>query len=215
MNVSNASVFIVDDDPMIRDSLKQLITSVGLQADTFSSARSFLDIELPDRSSCLVLDIRMPDMSGLNLQDELIKRNICIPIIFITGHGTVSMCVRAFKAGAVEFLEKPFEDQVLLDAIQSALKQHTQSRIENSAIQIIKKRIGSLTSREHEILLLVTAGILNKHIADKLEMSESTVKTHRARIMRKMEVTSLAELVRATEKTAINTCNRYELERME
>ncbi len=207
MNASNASVFIVDDDPLIRDSLKQLISSVGLRADTFSTARSFLDIELPDRSSCLVLDIRMPDMSGLNLQNELIKRNICIPIIFITGHGTVSMCVRALKAGAVEFLEKPLEDQVLLDAIQSALKQHTQSRIENSAIQIIKKRISSLTSREHEILLLVTAGILNKHIADKLEMSESTVKTHRARIMRKMEVKSLAELVRATEKTEINTCN--------
>jgi len=203
MTVSNASVFVVDDDSLIRDSLKQLVTSVGLQVDTFSSARSFLDTELPDKPCCLVLDIRMPDLSGLDLQAELIKRNVSIPIIFITGHSTVPMSVRAMKAGAVDFFEKPLEDQLLLDAIQYAIKQHNQIRAEQRSINMIEKRMTSLSSREHEILLLVTAGILNKHIATKLKMSESTVKTHRARIMRKMEVKSLAELVRATEKACL------------
>jgi len=204
MTASNAAVvFVVDDDPLIRDSLKQLVASVGLQAETFSSAGSFLNTELPDKSCCLVLDIRMPDLSGLDLQAELIKRKVSIPIIFITGHGTVPMSVKAMKAGAVEFLEKPLEDQVLIDAIQYAIKQHTQIRVEQSAISMIKRRIRSLTSREHDILLLVSAGTLNRHIADKLKMSESTVKTHRARIMGKMEVRSLAELVRATEKAGM------------
>jgi len=205
MTVSNASVFVVDDDPLICDSLKLLVTSVGLQANTFLSASSFLDTEIPDKSCCLVLDIRMPDMSGLDLQSELIKRKVSIPVIFITGHGTVPMSVRAMKAGAVDFFEKPFEDQVLLDAIQYAIKQHDHIRIEQNAISLIEKHIESLTPREYEILLFVTAGTLNKHIAERLKMSENTVKTHRARIMRKMKVTSLAELVQATEKIDMNT----------
>ncbi len=205
MTISDATVFIVDDDPLIRDSLGQLIKSVGLKADTFSSARAFLDTELPDTPSCLVLDIRMPGLSGLDLQDELVKRGISIPIIFITGHGTVPMSVRAMKAGAMDFLQKPFEDQELLDIIFHAIEQHRKTRIEQAEIHEIEQRIISLTSREYEILVLVTAGMLNKLIAHDLKMNENTVKTHRSRIMQKMAVKSLAELVRATEKIGIHS----------
>ncbi len=204
MTISDADVFVVDDDSLIRDSLEQLVKSVGLKADTFSSTRVFLDTELPDKPGCLVLDIRMPGLSGLDLQDELLKRGRSIPIIFITGHGTVPMSVRAMKAGAVDFLQKPFEDQELLDAIHHAIKQNRLTRLEQVEIDKIEQRIKSLTLREHEILVRVTAGMLNKQIAYNLKMSENTVKTHRARIMRKMEVESLAELVRATEKAGIN-----------
>ena len=200
MTISDAAVYIVDDDALVRDSLEQLVRSVGLKADTFSSAQTFLDTDLPDKPNCLVLDIRMPGLSGLDLQDELLKREISIPIIFITGHGTVPMSVRAMKAGAVDFLQKPFEDQELLDIIYHAIEQNRQTRVEQTAKKVIKQRLNSLTSREHEILVLVTAGMLNKVIAHDLKLSENTIKTHRARIMRKMEVNSLAALVRATEK---------------
>ena len=200
MNSSDAAVFIIDDDPLIRDSLGQLVKSVGLTADTFPSAKAFLEAEQPDKPSCLVLDIRLPELSGLDLQDELIKRGISIPIIFITGHGTVPMSVRAMKSGALDFIEKPFEDQELLDAINHAIKQSRQTRLEQAERDEIEQRIDSLTSREHEILTLVITGMLNKQIAYDLDMSENTVKTHRARIMRKMSVKSLAALVQATEK---------------
>ena len=145
MTISDPAVFIVDDDALIRDSLGQLVKSVGLKADTFSSAQAFLDTELPNTPSCLVLDIRMPVLSGLDLQDELIKRGITIPIIFITGHGTVPMSVRAMKAGAVDFLQKPFEDQELLDIIFYAIEQDRQTRIEQAEINEIEQRIKSLT----------------------------------------------------------------------
>jgi len=207
MNISDAAVFIVDDDPLIRDSLEQLVESVGLTADTFPSARAFLETELPDKPSCLILDIRMPELSGLDLQDELIKRGISIPIIFITGHGTVPVSVRAMKSGAADFIEKPFEDQELLDAINQAIKQSRQTRQEQAEIDKIEQRIDTLTTREHEILVLVITGMLNKQIAYDLKMSENTVKTHRARIMRKMSVKSLAALVRATEKIGLRTKN--------
>ena len=203
MTVSDATVFVVDDDSLVRDSLEHLVKSVGLKAETFSSAHAFLDTELPDKASCLILDIRMPGLSGLDLQDELLKREILIPIIFITGHGTVPMSVRGMKAGAVDFLQKPFEDQELLDIIHHAIEQNGRNRLEQAEIKRIEQRLNSLTSREHEILVLVTAGMLNKSIAYDLNMSENTVKTHRARIMRKMEVDSLAELVRATEKAGL------------
>ena len=203
MTISDATVFVVDDDELIRDSLQQLVKSVGLQAETFSSAQAFLDTELPDTPCCLVLDIRMPGLSGIDLQDKLLKRGFAMPIIFITGHGTVPMSVRAMKAGAIDFLQKPFEDQELLDIIHHAIEQNKHKRIELAEINEIEQRIQSLTSREHEILLLVTTGMLNKQIAYELKMSENTVKTHRARIMRKMEVKSLAELVRATEKMSM------------
>jgi len=205
MSLSDGVVFIVDDDSLIRDSLEQLVKSVGLRAETFSSSRAFLDTELSDKPACLILDIRMPGLSGLDLQDELLKRGSLIPIIFITGHGTVPMSVRAMKAGAVDFLQKPFEDQVILDLIHHAIDRNSQKMLEQAEINKIKQRIDSLTAREHEILALVTDGRLNKRIAYDLNMSENTVKTHRARIMRKMEVGSLAELVRVTEKVAIHS----------
>ncbi len=205
MTLSDAAVFVVDDDSLMRDSLECLIKSVGLQADTFSSAQAFLNVKLPDKPSCLVLDIRMPGLSGLELQEELQKRGIAIPIIFMTGHGTVPMSVRAMKAGAVDFLQKPFEDQELLDLIHHAIDRNRQTRLEQVEINKIEQRVKSLTMREHEILLFVTDGQLNKRIAYDLKMSENTVKTHRARIMRKMEVESLAELVRVTEKVGIHS----------
>ena len=203
MMVAVAVVFIVDDDELIRDSLAQLVKSVGLQVETFSSAQSFLDAELPDQPGCLVLDIRMPGMSGLDLQDELKKRDLSIPIIFITGHGTVPMSVRAMKSGAVDFLQKPFEDQDLLDAIHHAVELGRYSRLEQTEKKEIELRIATLTTREHEVLVLVATGMLNKQVAHGLNMSENTVKTHRARIMHKMAVDSLADLVRAIEKSDI------------
>lgn len=204
MSQSDISVFIIDDDELIRDSLEQLIKSVGLKAQTFSSARAFLNTKLPDNPCCLVTDIRMPGMSGLELQDELLKRNFSIPIIFITGHGTVPMSVRAMKSGAVDFLQKPFEDQELLDAIHHAIEQNRQTRAEQSKIKKFKQRIKTLTEREYDILIPAVSGVLNKEIAHNLELSESTVKTHRSRIMQKMGVGSFAELVRAIEKLGIH-----------
>jgi len=203
MITSDAAVFVVDDDSLIRDSIEQLVRSVGLKANPFSSAEMFLDTELPDKPGCLVLDIRMSGLSGLDLQDELLKRGTLIPIIFITGHATVSMSVRAMRAGAVDFLQKPFEDQELLDLVHHAIEQNRKARMELAEINKIEQRITSLTMREREILVLVTTGMLNNRIADNLSISENTVKTHRARIMRKMEVKSLAELVRVTEKAGI------------
>ena len=204
MTAFDAAVFVVDDDPLIRDALEQLIKSVGLKAYTFSSAQEFLEKDLPDEPCCLILDIRMPRLSGLDLQDELAKQGLTIPVIFITGHGTVPMSVRAMKAGAVDFLQKPFEDQELLDAIHNAIEQNRQTRIEQAEIREIKRRVGSLTPREYEVLVLVTAGMLNKQIAYDLKLSENTVKTHRARIMQKMKVESLADLVRLTEKADLS-----------
>jgi len=199
-----AVVYIVDDDALVRDALQQLIISVGLKAETFSSAREFLDADPSDRLACLVLDIRMPDMSGLELQQELEKRGSAIPIIFITGHGTVPMSVRAMKAGAVDFIQKPFEDQELLDVIQQALEQNRDTRQALVEIEQIKQRINSLSLREHQVLLEVIDGKLNKTIAYDLNISENTVKTHRSHIMRKMKVNSLAELFQAAVKASIH-----------
>ncbi len=198
--LSVAIVYIVDDDALVRDSLQLLIKSVGLKAESFSSAQAFLDTGLSDNFGCLVLDIRMPGLSGLDLQNELAKRGSSIPIIFITGHGTVPMSVRAMKAGAVDFLQKPFEDQELLDVIQLTLEQDRHARLKQAEVKQIEQHVESLTLREHEILVRVVAGMLNKVIAFELNISENTVKTHRAHIMQKMAVTSLADLVRVIEK---------------
>ena len=203
MTSFEASVFVVDDDPLIRDALEQLIKSVGLKAYAFSSAREFLEKDLPDEPSCLILDIRMPGLSGLDLQDELVKRGLTIPVIFITGHGTVPMSVRAMKNGAVDFLQKPFEDQELLDAINNAIEQNRQTRMEQAEIRQIKQRVESLTPREHEVLVLVTAGMLNKQIAGELAIAEDTVKIHRGRVMQKLGIVSVAELVRLCEKVGV------------
>ena len=203
MTSFDAAVLVVDDDPLIRDALEQLIKSVGLKAYTFSSAQEFLEKDLPDVPCCLISDIRMPGLSGLDLQDELTKKGLKIPVIFITGHGTVPTSVRAMKAGAVDFLQKPFEDQELLDAINNAIEQNRQTRKEQAEIGEIKQRVESLTPREYEVLSLVTAGMLNKQIAYDLKLSENTVKTHRAHIMQKMKAESLADLVRLTEMVDI------------
>jgi len=193
-------VFVVDDDPSVRSSLKFLLSTVGLQAEPFDSADSFLQKKPPDVPSCLVLDVRLPGLSGLDFQRELAARNIRIPIVFLTGHGDIPMSVRAMKAGAVEFLTKPFRDQDLLDAVRIALERDRARREQEKQITELQQRFNSLTFREREVISLVVAGKLNKQIADQLGTAENTIKVHRSRAMEKMHAESLAELVRMMEK---------------
>jgi len=201
MSQSDISVFIVDDDELVRTLLEELLKSVGLKTKSFSSAQVFLEtFKQQNNPCCLVSDIRMPGLSGPDLQDELIKRGLSIPIIFITGYGTVPMSVKAMKLGAVDFIQKPFENQDMLDTINQALDKNRKIKLEMVEISKIDQHLKSLTKREHEVLELIVNGTLNKIIASRLNMSESTVKTYRRRIMQKMEIGSLAELVRITEK---------------
>jgi RNA polymerase sigma factor (sigma-70 family) len=193
-------VFVIDDDPSVRSSLKFLLSTVGLQAETFDSADSFLRKEPPDIPSCLVLDVRLPGLSGLDFQRELAGRNICIPIVFLTGHGDIPMSVRAMKAGAVEFLTKPFRDQDLLDAVRVALDRDRAKRKQDKEVADLRQRFDSLTSREQEVVSMVVAGMLNKQIAAELGTAESTVKVQRSRAMEKMQAASLAELIKMIEK---------------
>src|SRR5262249_43126267 len=196
-------VFVVDDDPSVRSSLKFLIGSIGVPVESFDSADALLDLlqhEPPDAPSCLVLDVRLPGLSGLEFQRELAERNWRMPIIFITGYGDVSMSVRAMKAGAVEFLTKPFRDQDLLDAIQAALEKDHSRRQQERAVANLKDRFRSLTPREQQVVNRVVSGMLNKQIADELGIAENTVKVHRSRAMEKMHAQSLADLVRMIEK---------------
>jgi FixJ family two-component response regulator len=188
-------VFVVDDDPSIREALDSLLHSVRLGVQTFASARDFLASKRPDMPSCLVLDVQLPGLSGLGLQQELAKANIQIPIIFITGHGDIPTSVRAMKAGAVEFLTKPFRDKKLLDAIDEALKRDRAARSEQAKLAELQGCYESLTPREREVMAHVTAGMLNKQIAAQLHTVEKTIKFHRAHIMEKMGAGSLAELV--------------------
>jgi FixJ family two-component response regulator len=197
---SESKVFIVDDDPSVRKSIARLISSVGLAVQDFPSAQEFLDSPMYEGPSCLVLDIRMPGLSGLDLQEELKNQQRIVPIIFITGHGDVPMSVRAMKAGAADFLEKPFNDQELIDAIHKALAKDQQTKIEQRKVSELKERVASLTPRENEIFGLVVRGLLNKQIAFDLDMSEKTVKVHRARVMKKMSADSLTQLVRMAQE---------------
>jgi len=189
-------VFVIDDDASVRQALQSLLRSVGLQARVFGSTAEFLSAELPDVASCLVLDVRLPGVGGLDFQSELAKANLRIPIIFITGHGDIPMSVRAMKAGAVEFLTKPFRDQELLDAIQVALGLDHARRENDKSVSLLRTRYETLTSREREVMALVAAGLMNKQIAAQLDVSEITVKVHRGHVMGKMEARSLADLVR-------------------
>jgi RNA polymerase sigma factor (sigma-70 family) len=193
-------VFVVDDDPSVRASLKFLISTVGLQVESFDSADTFLHRKPPDAPSCLVLDVRLPGLSGLDLQRELAARNMRIPIVFVTGHGDIPMSVRAMKAGAVEFLTKPFHDQDLLDAIRIALERDRARRQQEKEVTALQQRFASLTPREREVISMVASGMLNKQIAGQLGTVEDTVKVQRSRAMGKMQAQSLADLVRMLEK---------------
>ena len=192
-------VFIVDDDAMVRTGIESLVRSIGLRTATYSSAAEFSRAKLPDAPACLILDVRMPGQSGLELQTELRAAEIRIPIIFITGHGDVPMTVRAMKQGAMEFLTKPVRSQELIEAVQKAIVRDREARREQAELDRIRARFASLTPRETEVLNLVVAGLLNKQIADELAMSELTVKTHRAHVMEKTQADSLAHLVRMSE----------------
>lgn len=205
MTVPDEVVYVVDDDASLRESIEDLIRSVGLRVETFASAPEFLRAKRPDMPGCLVLDVRLKGLSGLDLQKWLIEADIAIPIIFITGHGDIPMTVQAMKAGAVEFLTKPFRDQDLLDAIQQALQRDRKTSEQRANVEELQRRFRSLTPREREVMTLVVAGLLNKQIAGNLGTSEASVKVHRQHVMEKIGAGSLAELVRMADKLGIHT----------
>jgi FixJ family two-component response regulator len=196
MNETLPIVFVVDDESAVGVSIKRLLHSVGLEARHFTSASEFLRAKRPDAPGCIVLDVRLPDLSGLDLQQELAKANVDLPVIFVTGHADIPMTVRAMKAGAVEFLTKPFHDQELLEAVQRAISKHRQILDQRTSMRVLQSRYELLTPREREVFPLVASGLLNKQVAAELNASEKTIKVHRGELMQKMEAHSLSELIR-------------------
>ena len=205
MTAEKPVVFVVDDDPSVRRALDSLLRSVGLDVQTFGSAEEFQRSDRPDVPACLILDIRMPGRSGLDFQSELVKSRSELPIVFITGHGDIPMSVRAMKAGAIEFLTKPFRDQDLIDAVQTELGKDRLRRQRAAALADLRERFSTLTSREREIMTLVAAGRLNKQIAADLDVSEITVKVHRGQLMRKMFAKSPTDLVRMADRLGVGS----------
>lgn len=204
MRETEPIVFIVDDDESVRKALSRLIKSVDLKVETFSSANDFLKHDPYDGPACLVLDIRMPGLSGLDLQTELAKAKRTLSIVFITGHGNIPMSVQAMKAGAVDFIEKPFDEQALLDAVHLAIQKDRAAKEKLAELKEIQEHVESLTLREREVFALVVTGMLNKQIAFEMGISEKTIKVHRARVMQKMQAESLADLVRMAEKASVH-----------
>jgi FixJ family two-component response regulator len=200
-----ACIYVVDDDQSMRESLSSLLRSVGYQVQLFASTPDFMKAKLGDGNCCLVLDVRLPGVSGLELQNHLDREQIRIPIIFVTGHGDIPMSVRAMKAGAVDFLSKPFRDQDLLDAVARALDADRKRRDADQSVSAVRAAFETLTAREREVMKLVTAGLMNKQVAGKLDLSEITVKIHRGNVMRKMAAQSLADLVRMAELLGLSS----------
>jgi FixJ family two-component response regulator len=200
-------IFVIDDDPSVRDSMKMMLKSVGFDVKTFVSAQDFLTAKLQERPGCLILDVRMPGMSGLDLQEKLVSAKTPLPVIFITGYGTVPMSVRAMKAGAVDFLQKPFEEQDLIDAIYRAISQQRERKLKTDETDQIQKRVNALTPKEYEVFSLLVTGMANKEVAYKLGTSERTIKAHRAQIMEKMNAGSFADLVRFAESLKMRPPN--------
>jgi len=203
----DATVFVVDDDDQMRAAMQRLLKSVGLRAEAFASPQEFLRRKLPDGPSCLILDVRLPGMSGLDVQRKLTETGLQIPVIFITGHGDIPMTVKAMKSGAVEFLTKPFRDQDLLDAIQQALRHENEIRQQQHEIQELRGRYQTLTAREREVMGLLASGMLTKQVASRLGVSEITAQVHRGQVMRKMDANSPAELGRMAEKLKLPATN--------
>jgi RNA polymerase sigma factor (sigma-70 family) len=203
-----ATVFIIDDDPSVRKSLSRLLGSMGFRTEAFTSAEQFLARERYEGIGCIILDVKMPGLSGMELQDELAKADYPMPIIFITGHGDIPMSVRAMKKGAVDFLPKPFEDDQLLEALTKAIEKDREKKAHREETQAILERMERLTAREREILAYVISGMLNKQIASRLDIAEKTVKVHRGRIMEKLGAPSVADLVRLAEKIGIKPSDK-------
>jgi FixJ family two-component response regulator len=202
------TIFVIDDDPSVLRSLSRLLRSLGFDAETFASAELFLARKHYDGVGCIILDVQMPGLSGMDLQDELGRADYNMPIIFITGHGSIPMSVQAMKRGAVDFLTKPFDDEELLEAVKKAIEKDREAKAERAEVLDALRRVEQLTPREHEIFRYVITGMLNKQIALKLDIAEKTVKVHRGRIMEKLRVDSVADLVRLAEKAGINPLDR-------